>query len=102
MQSEITERIVRNEIYLCQSSLVEKCFEQSLFSIEDIENLNDAETDEYQEIFEWWAISNWLADKLKEHKEPILDNDYGTWWGRTCTGQAIKMDAVIEDIAESI
>jgi len=99
MQSEITERIVRNEIYLCQSSLVEKCFEQSLFSIEDIENLNDAETDEYQEIFNG---ANWLADKLKEHQEPILDNDYGTWWGRTCTGQAIKMDSVIEDIAESI
>jgi len=52
MQSEITERIVRNEIYLCQSSLVEKCFESSLFSIDDIENINDAETDEYQEIFE--------------------------------------------------
>jgi hypothetical protein len=102
MQSEITERIVRNEIYLCQSSLVEKCFESSLFCIDDIENINDAETDEYQEVFEWWAISNWLAEKLKEHQEPILDNDYGTWWGRTCTGQAIKMDSVIEDIAESI
>jgi hypothetical protein len=102
MQSEITERIVRNEIYLCQSSLIEKCFESLLFSIDDIENLNDAETDEYQEIFEWWATSDWLADKLREHHQPILTNDYGTWWGRTCTGQAIKMDSVIEDIAESI
>jgi len=102
MQSEITERIVRNEIYLCQSSLVEKCFEQSLFSIEDIENLNDEETDEYQEIFEWWAISNWLSNRLREHNEPILDNDYGTWWGRTTTGQAIAMDYAMEKIAESI
>jgi len=102
MQSEITERIVRNEIYLCQSSLIEKCFEQNLFSIEDIENLNNAKTDEYQEIFEWWAISNWLADKLKEHQEPILDNDYGTWWGRTCTGQAIAMDYAMEKIAEDL
>jgi hypothetical protein len=102
MQSEITERIVSNEIYLCQSSLIEKCFEESLFSIEDIENLNDEETDEYHEIFEWWAISEWLANKFREYKEPVLDNDYGTWWGRTTTGQAIKMDSVIEDIAESI
>jgi hypothetical protein len=99
MQSEITERIVRNEIYLCQSSLIEKCFESSLFCIDDIENLNDEETDEYQEIFNG---ADWLANKLREHHQPILTNDYGTWWGRTCTGQAIKMDSVIEDIAESI
>jgi hypothetical protein len=78
MQSQIIDRIVRNDIYLCQSSLVERCFEQSLFSIEDIENLNHEETDEYQEIFNG---ANWLANRLREHQEPILDNDYGTWWG---------------------
>ncbi len=51
-----------------------------------------------QEIFEWYAVSDWLAKQLKEHNEPVLENDYGTWWGRTCTGQAIAMDSVIEDI----
>jgi len=99
---EITERIVSEDVYICQSSLIEKCFESSLFSIEDIENLNDEETDEYREIFEWWSISNWLAEKLREHKQPILDNDYGTWWGRCTTGQAIKMDGVIEEIANNL
>jgi hypothetical protein len=98
----MTERIVSEDIYICQSSLIEKCFESSLFSIEDIENLNDEETDEYREIFEWWSISNWLAEKLREHKQPILENDYGTWWGRCTTGQAIKMDGVIEEIANNL
>jgi len=92
---EMTERIVSEDVYICQSSLIEKCFESSLFSIEDIENLNDEESDEYREIYEWWSISDWLTEKLREHKEPILENDYGTWWGRTTTGQAIKMDSVI-------
>ena len=54
-----------------------------------------------QEIFEWWLISDWLADKLKEFEQPVLDMEYGTWWGRTCTGQAIKMDYVIRQIVEA-
>lgn len=54
-----------------------------------------------QEIFEWWLVSDWLADKLKEFEQPVLANDYGTWWGRTTTGQAIKMDYVIRKIVEA-
>ena len=51
-----------------------------------------------QDIFEWWVVSDWLARKLQEKGEPILENDFGTWWGRTCSGQAIYMDGVINDI----
>jgi hypothetical protein len=54
-----------------------------------------------QEIFEWWLVSDWLADKLEEFEQPVLTTDYGTWWGRTCTGQAIKMDNVIRKIVEA-
>jgi len=32
--------------------------------------------------------------------EPILESDYGTWWGRTCTGQAIQLDGTIQKIVE--
>ncbi len=54
-----------------------------------------------QEIYEWWLVSDWLADKLREFEQPVLAMEYGTWWGRTCTGQAIKMDDVIRQIVES-
>lgn len=54
--------------------------------------------DASQEVFEWWLVSEYLARKLKERGEPVLENDYGTWWGRTTTGQAIAMDSVIEKI----
>lgn len=57
---------------------------------------------EPQEIFEWWLVSNWLADKLKAKGEPILDNDYDIWWGRTCTGQAILLDGVISEICSEM
>ncbi len=51
-----------------------------------------------KEIYEWWLVSDWLLAKLKEHGEPILENEYGSWWGRTCTGQAIFLDVVIAQI----
>lgn len=46
-----------------------------------------------QEIFEWWPInSDFLKNDLIEMGEPVLSNDFGDWWGRTCTGQAIVLD----------
>lgn len=56
---------------------------------------------EPQEILEWWAISEWFASKLRDKGECILDNDYGIWWGRTCSGQSVVLDAVIQDIAKA-
>lgn len=48
---------------------------------------------EVQEIYEWWLLSSSsVAEDLKELGEPVLDNDYGEWWGRTCTGQSVELD----------
>ncbi len=60
------------------------------------------ETQEPQEIFEWWLVSSWFGRKLLMEGEPILDNGYGVWWGRTTTGQVISMDYVIEKIYDDI
>ena len=60
------------------------------------------EKQEPQEIYEWWLVSRWLEFNLKMRGEPILSNEYGTWWGRCCTGQAIYMDGVIEEIYDKI
>ncbi len=51
-----------------------------------------------QEIFEWWLVSPWLSKKLLMEGQPILDNDYGVWWGRCATGQAISLDYIIQKI----
>jgi hypothetical protein len=53
---------------------------------------------EPQEIFEWWLVTGWLLAKLEAHGEPVLYTDYGKWWGRTTTGQAVYIDHVIEEI----
>lgn len=51
------------------------------------------------EIYEYWAISGWLSDKLKERGEVVIDS-YPDIWGRQTTGQAICLDGVIRNIAK--
>ena len=36
---------------------------------------------------------------MKEQDEPILETDFETWWGRTCTGQSIYLDYNIQELA---
>ncbi len=55
-----------------------------------------------QEIFEWWLVSPWFGKKLLIEGEPVIDNDYGIWWGRTTTGQAISIDYIINKIYEDV
>ncbi len=60
------------------------------------------ENQQAQDIYEWWLVSEWLERKLKDQGEPILDNAYGSWWGRTSSGQAIYMDGVINKIYDEV
>lgn len=53
---------------------------------------------EPQEILEWWAVSNWLMEKLKDQGEPVVDTGSCAVWGRTTSGQAILLDGVITRI----
>ena len=57
---------------------------------------------EYGEIYEHWIVSNWLGHKLSERGH-IVENYLGmTIWGRGCTGQAIYMDGVMEQICNDL
>jgi len=63
------------------------------------EDLDDFRYDNPKEIYEWYLVSDWFINKLREINEPILDNDYGEYWGRCCTGQAIYLDYEIQELA---
>ncbi len=50
------------------------------------------------EVLEWWIVSDYLFDKLKAKGETV-EQFYGLpIWGRTCSGQAIYCDYVIQEI----
>ena len=67
----------------------------------DIRELCEAnEIEPYQnEVFEHWAVSPWLAEKLAACGEKV-DNDFANMcvWARTTTGQGIAMDGVIQRV----
>lgn len=133
-QAEL-ETFVRNNIGICQSSLVDNLlyndqirwfdWEQVVNGIgyrcdecgntwserevnedgagycpscESKEDNQDALENEPVEVLEWWTVDDWMKDKLIEQGEAVLVNDYGNWWGRQCSGQAIFLDPVIERI----
>lgn len=65
-----------------------------ILSEDEYENL-DTEPDE---IYEWWIVTPWFGEKLKDAGEVVLER-YGGWiWGRCCSGQAISLDNVISEI----
>lgn len=51
-----------------------------------------------REVYEWWAVSDWLGRKLKELGHIVIDLGQLTVWGREGTGQAILMDGDIQKI----
>lgn len=51
------------------------------------------------EVYEWWRVSAWLCDQLHAIGEVTIDNGYGHWWGRTCTGQSLLMDGTLQRVA---
>ena len=59
-----------------------------------------ANTEKYDEVFEWWLVTPYLAELLKGNGEIILADYDCYWWGRTTAGQALYMDYVIQKIAE--
>ena len=56
---------------------------------EELQNL-----DENSEIMEWWLVTPYMAELLKEKGEVILSDYDCYWWGRQTSGQALYMDGV--------
>ena len=55
--------------------------------------------DEDTDVLEWWLVTPYMAELLKEKGEVIFADYDCYWWGRTTTGQALYMDWVIQEIA---
>lgn len=65
----------------------------------DIDVLDDLEQ-EYQEVFEWWVVSDFLCKKLEALGHPVISDH--SIWGRCSTGQAIFLDGAITKICSDM
>lgn len=115
-RQERNGKFVETEVICCQSMLVEMLLEKEIASYEDIENIyktpEDMEDEGYtkeeieagdgnaKEILEWWVVSDYMERQLRALGYPLLVTDYGTWWGRCTSGQAICLDYTIDRIIE--
>jgi hypothetical protein len=57
---------------------------------------------EPREVYEWWAVSGWLFDKLKDKGQVVVDAGSCYVWGRQTSGQAILLDGVITRICSDL
>lgn len=57
---------------------------------------------EYLEIMEHWFVSDFLAKKLREKGERVVQIEGDYVWGRACSGQHLKHDLVIQQIAKEL
>lgn len=55
------------------------------------------------EVYEHWAVSTWLAEKLQAQGQRV-DTDFAglNIWARTTTGQAISMDDCVQRIYQEM
>ena len=91
--NEITDRLILDN----QNLVVEELMRHDESLWEELQNL-----DENSEIMEWWHVTPYMAELLKEKGEVILSDYDCYWWGRTTSGQALYMDGVIQEIAEQM
>lgn len=68
---------------------------KEVFSEHDYDRLDSKPA----EVFEWWAVSTWFGEKLKEQGCVVIDAWGKSYWGRETTGQAISLDWCIIQIA---
>lgn len=99
-KQNIARRMVIQEILHIVNqtiNMLHKNEEYPEFEAKNYDINNEDETE--PEIFEYWAVSDWLGEKLKENKEIVFECLDFVVWGRQTTGQAILLDNVIQKIA---
>ncbi len=87
-----------NYNYLTTGKYVSDQLEEIQDELSEIEDLDS----DYIEIYEWWAVSQWLAEKLEEKGEIIAYAGRTCIWGRRTTGQAILLDYIISEICNDL
>lgn len=83
----------------CEDTLLYKCnYCGAIYTEEKYEQLNVWS----KEIFEWWAVTDWLGEKLKNNGEAVIETWGKSYWGRQSTGQAIALDYIMSKICHDM
>ena len=70
--NEITDRLILDN----QNLVVEELMRHDESLLDSLQNF-----DENSEIMEWWLVTSYMAELLKEKGEVILSDYDCCWWG---------------------
>lgn len=84
----------------CSSSEIDKQENSELFECHDCGQVTKYCDNQPKEIYEWWIVTDFLCQKLREQGEAVLEWGNNCYWGRCTTGQGILLDHVISVICE--
>lgn len=82
-------------VLLNQTTLIEDMIHNDLLEEESLYDIDS-------EVMEWWLVDGWLASRLAQQGEVIIETHGCHWWGRTVSGQRIALDHVVKLIYDSI
>ena len=88
------QQIVNDLILDNQNLVIEELMKHDDSIWDSLQNFN-----ENSEVLEWWLVTPFMADMLKNNGEVILAAYDCYWWGRQTSGQGLSMDWVIQEIA---
>lgn len=76
-------------------------FETEKKAMADCINQNDIDV-QYLEILEYWSVSDYMSNKLREKGHAVIEMHGHNIWGRTTSGQAISLDNVVSAICHDM
>lgn len=95
--------VAREVLHICRSMIDELSGTEFREEIDHkFYSVYDEETGSSIEPLEFWIVTEWLGEKLKDHGEIVDELFDFTIWARTTSGQAIALDYVISKIAEEM
>ncbi len=90
----LTEReLVHHHILYEQNNVIDELLKHGAIRDESL-------CEGWYEVMEWWLVTPYLAEQLKDEGEIIIAEHDCYWWGRQTSGQAIYLDKVIQEIAD--
>ena len=89
------KRIADLHVFYGQNEVVEELIRAGKIDEEYMYPFVDTD----DEVFEWWLVSPYLAQELKQQGEVMTTHSVAIGGGAQSSGQAIYMDAAIQEIA---
>jgi len=93
--SDILEKwseFLKNNVYCLCNEFMNNLLKTDPDIYSEFENIYNTETEEYEEICQYFIISEEAYDKLNKLKEPVLKYHDIYIYGRTGFGQLLHMD----------